>query len=138
MAYNSQKQLDDLPWVSLITNTHTHTHAHTHKHTHTQSKAKLTAAVTQVSQVEVAEPKAPQWPHTALQEMDTVEYLLPQIYTSSWVDWSSVSKVSCSRKQQQQHQSVLSGDQACNLSISRLMPWPPDYAGPPPPHCMNL
>jgi len=43
----------------------------------------------------------------------------PHLY--SWVDCSNVSKVSCSRKQQQ-HQSVLSENQTCNLSISRPMP----------------
>ena len=47
---------------------------------------------------------------------------------NSWVDWSNVGKVSCSRKQQQQHQSVLSGDSTCNLSISRPMPWLLGYA----------
>ena len=36
------------------------------------------------------------------------------LYLYSWVDWKNVSKVSCSRKQQ----SVLSGNQTCNLSIS--------------------
>jgi len=67
---------------------------------------------------------------TLLNERWTVEHLLPPIYTrypfNSWVDWDNVSKVSCSRKQQQ-HQSVLSGDRTCNLSISRLMPLPLGY-----------
>jgi len=56
-----------------------------------------------------------------------------------WVNWSNASKVSCSRKQQQQHQSVLSGNQTSNLPISRPVPQPLGYATQtcthtPPPH----
>ena len=48
----------------------------------------------------------------------------PHLY--SWVYWSNVSKVSCSRKQQQ-HQSGHTGNRTHNLSISRPIPWPLGY-----------
>ena len=44
----------------------------------------------------------------------------PHLY--SRVDWNNVSKVSCSRKQQQR-QSGHTGHRTHNLSISRPMPW---------------
>ena len=73
----------------------------------------------QVSQIEVAEPKVPQRPHTVKRDKDSWAFtpsiltgyplmlqlggLLPQLtpgpHLYSWVDWSNVSKVSCSRKQ---------------------------------------
>ena len=43
----------------------------------------------------------------------------PHLY--SWVDWSNVSKVPCSRKQQQ-HQSGHTGNQTWDLLITRPMP----------------
>jgi len=49
----------------------------------------------------------------------------PGTHLYSWVDWSKVSKVSCSRKQRQ-HQSR---NWIHNLLIHRPMPWPPGYAG---------
>jgi len=78
-----------------------------------------------------------QWPYTTRWNKDSREffpnlhhwcYNFSPIHTRSpfnrWVDWTNVSKVSRSRKQQQ-HQSVL---ESCNLSISRLMSWPLGFA----------
>ena len=42
----------------------------------------------------------------------------PGPHFNSWVDWSNVSKVSCSRKQQQ-HQSGPAGNRTWNLLITR-------------------
>jgi len=56
--------------------------------------------------------------------------LLPQATRSpfnSWVDWSNVSKVPCSRKQQQ-HQSGRTGNRTHDLLVMRPMPWPLGYA----------
>ena len=47
----------------------------------------------------------------------------PGTHLYSCADWSNVSKVSCSRKQQQ-HQSGHSGNRTHNFSISRPISWP--------------
>jgi len=97
-------------------------------------KAKLTAAATQLlppsdstgmsGTTQTLEPSA-SWGRASNPQEDSAEWAASPVYTrypfNSWVDWSNVGKVSYSRKQQQ-HQSVLSRDRACNLSISRLMP----------------
>ena len=49
--------------------------------------------------------------------------LTPGPHLYSWVDWRNVSKVSCSRKQQQ-HQSCHTRNQTHYLLNSRLMPLP--------------
>ena len=43
-----------------------------------------------------------------------------QVPINSWVDWSNMSKVSCSRKQQQ-HQSGITGNRTWDLLITRQM-----------------
>ena len=51
---------------------------------------------------------------------------VPIDHLYSWVDWSNVSKVSCSRKQL--HQSGHTKNQTHNISIGRPISWPLGYA----------
>ena len=65
-----------------------------------------------VSQIKVTEPTV--WStHFSKQDKDSWAFAFPR---NNW------TKVSCSRKRPQ-HQSVLSRNRTCNLSISRPVPW---------------
>jgi len=93
-------------------------------------------------QVSWTEPEVPQWPHTTKRDKDSWAFastvctryplilqlsrLLPQLTPGHQVpiqqlELQYVSKVSCSRKQQQ-HQSGLAGNETWILSITRQMP----------------
>ena len=124
------------------TNTHTHTHTHTYTHTHVRMhKAKSPAATKQLHwpsetlgclgttrALRSQCTRSSTWTIPISKTWTAVWHLLPQLlpgthWCYSWVDWSIVSKVSCTRKQQQ-HQSGHTRNQPTTFW---LVGWCPDH-----------